>query len=125
MGRRLSIGCFYWKSSREESTGWNGIRIAFPQSFVQSQRHAACRFSLEVSNYDQTTHDRTITLEMDLAECEAYLVKREALEAGAKHEAPGSGTKYASRTTFHASKTLHAQAQRIRACSRRFMNNAG
>jgi len=45
-------------------------------------------------------------------------VKREALEAGAKHEAPGSGTKYASRTTFHASKTLHAQEQRIGDCSR-------
>jgi dTDP-4-dehydrorhamnose reductase len=31
-------------------------------------------------------------------------VKREALEAGAKHEMPDSGTKYASRTTFHASE---------------------
>ena len=35
----------------------------------------------------------------------AFLVKREALEASAKHEASDSGTKYASRTT------LHAQAQ--------------
>ena len=45
-------------------------------------------------------------------------MKREALEAGAKYEPSDSGTKYASRTTFHASKTLHAQAQRIRDCSR-------
>jgi hypothetical protein len=52
-------------------------------------------------------------------------VKREALEAGAKHEASDSGTKYASRTTFHASETLHAQEQRIGNSSRSFMNNAG
>jgi hypothetical protein len=32
----------------------------------------------------------------------AFLVKHEALEAGAKHEVSDSGTKYASRTTFHA-----------------------
>jgi len=59
------------------------------------------------------------------AESEAYLVKREALEAGAKHEALGSGTKYASRTTFHASKTLHAQEQQIGDCSKSAMNHAG
>ena len=31
----------------------------------------------------------------------AFLVKREALETGAKHEASDSGTKYASRMTLH------------------------
>jgi hypothetical protein len=31
----------------------------------------------------------------------AFLVKREALEAGAKHEESDSGTQYASRTTLH------------------------
>jgi hypothetical protein len=40
------------------------------------------------------------------AESDAYLVKREALEADAKHEVSDSGTKYASQTT------LHAQVQR-------------
>ena len=55
----------------------------------------------------------------------AFLVKREALEADAKHEAPGSGTKYASRTTFHASKTLHAQARRIRDCNTSVHEYAG
>ncbi len=39
---------------------------------------------------------------------EASFVKREALEAGAKHEMSDSGTKYASRTTFHASEAPRA-----------------
>ncbi len=33
-----------------------------------------------------------------------FLVKREALEASAKHEASDSGTKYASRTTLHGKR---------------------
>ena len=39
------------------------------------------------------------------SESESYLVKREALEAGAKHEASDSGTKYASRTTLYGKRS--------------------
>ena len=35
----------------------------------------------------------------------AFLVKREALEAGAKYEESDSGTKYASRTTLHGTRS--------------------
>jgi len=35
----------------------------------------------------------------------AFLVKREALEAGAKYEASDSETKYASRTTLHGKRS--------------------
>jgi len=36
---------------------------------------------------------------------QAYLVKREALQARAKHDASDSGTKYASRTTLHGTRS--------------------
>jgi hypothetical protein len=52
-------------------------------------------------------------------------VKREALKAGAKHEASDSGTKYASRTTFHASETLHAQSGGSAIAVDALVNNAG
>jgi len=38
---------------------------------------------------------------------EASFVKREALDGRERREVFDSGTKYASRTTFHASETLH------------------
>lgn len=41
------------------------MRITFSRTFVQSQLHAACLFSSEVSNCDQTIHERLTTLAMD------------------------------------------------------------
>ncbi len=56
---------------------------------------------------------------------EAYLVKREALAAGAKHVTSDSGTKYASRTTFTNQRRFTRNSSGSAIAAEVLMNNAG